>query len=105
MTIYCKCVENRERNGTVVVPAFFPSERSPPLTCEEGGGAKLREPAGANAGVKTVCEIRTVDFFNTEKKQRAILGVGCLSCFRGAKAGTLGDWTKTDESRIPFFGP
>jgi hypothetical protein len=35
-------------------------------TCEEGGGAKLREAAGANAGRATFCENELADFCTTE---------------------------------------
>ena len=38
-------------------------------TCEEGGGAKLREAASANAELTTVCGIESADFCTTEKKE------------------------------------
>ena len=38
-------------------------------TCEEGGGAKLQQAASANAGLTSVCEIRSADFCTTKKNE------------------------------------
>ncbi len=40
-------------------------------TCEEGGGAKLRDAVGANTEITTICETGPGDFCTTEKKEGA----------------------------------
>lgn len=53
----------------LAVIAKSPALATPP--CEEGGGAKLREADGANAGATTFCENGPPDFCTTEKKEGA----------------------------------
>lgn len=55
--------------GTGEVPVFAEVLADP--TCEEGGGAKLREAPGANAGLATLCENEPADFCTTEKDETA----------------------------------
>ena len=43
-------------------------------TCEEGGGAKLREGSGANAGKTTLCKTDPADFCTRERKEGAKAG-------------------------------
>ena len=61
--------EPEKGRSELLVVAKSPALVDP--TCEEGGDAKLREGAGANAGATTVCENGPADFCITEKKEGA----------------------------------
>ncbi|MFN0021741.1 MAG: hypothetical protein ACKVP0_26130 [Pirellulaceae bacterium] len=62
---------NEPEQVTGTLPLFAKSETLADPTCEEGGGAKLREAVGANAKLTTVCENEPADFCTTEKKRGA----------------------------------
>jgi hypothetical protein len=65
-----KAMNEREKVSSEL-PISVKSETLVDPTCEEGGGAKLREASGANAELTTVCEIEPADFCTTEKKEGA----------------------------------
>ena len=63
-------MQEPEKCGSeLLVVARTPALADP--TCEEGGGAKLREAVGANAEITTACESDPADFCTTEKKEGA----------------------------------
>ena len=62
---------NEQEKVSGELPIRAESETLVDPTCEEGGGAKLREAPGANAELTTVCEIESAEFFTTEKKEGA----------------------------------
>jgi hypothetical protein len=59
---------NEQKKCSSELPIRAESETLADPTCEEGGGAKLREAAGANAGLPMICKIDTADFCTTDKK-------------------------------------
>lgn len=62
---------NEQKKVSSELPIVAESESLMDPTCEEGGGAKLREAPGANAELTTVCEIEPAEFCTTEIKEGA----------------------------------
>ena len=73
-------------------------------TCEEGGGAKLREEVGANAGLTTVCENQPAEFCTTENKRADGEELSALAVLaQVARVGRPPKLTAELKSRVCFL--